>query len=733
MSQTIRWMIAAILIAVSVNASCKNTFAIDESTPVVFSDPTTMVLEDVSNQLTVSEIQDRAATFVNPQQIAALKIDATYWVHHRLVNQTGQDKHFRIDATGWKNLNAYVINDQGEVTVLAATGFVPPHNPYLSKGLQNTLPNEFKSPFPVVALKAGEMVDVFFRVNAVSLFPPKSFLIQWADERIYSDYRRYSLYLEGILLGSLLSLTVFALFNAFQAKDRTDAYYAIWITVAFLAVFALGVIDGNRLFEFFIDLEGIQLPNQESLGFTFALGLSFAQAVCYVVFARQFLGVKVFYPALHQITNGWIAFVILFGISSLTGVFYWPSVAPVVPTLALVYSFSVALILVSLFVCSYLRFRSGFGYAKYFFYAIIPYIVFRSNFIFSVIGVPSPFGLLSDQAFGVFLKNPWTNQAVGICLEALIMALAVVSRTQWLQKELTQSAKRQTELIEHQNSLLESTVAQRTQELVEQHKALDASHQVVVGSVNYASRLQRGQLPRPIRLTDRFASFSALWEPRDTIGGDVYWLSSSEQAGSFAVAVADCTGHGVPGAMLSLLVSSSLERIYAHDSAQDPSEALLLLDHYVRSGLNQDRPGSESDDGCDAILLQIDPHQKKVAFAGAKLGLFHLRGSGEVMRLGGARCSLGYQTQVAPKDRPVTREIEYAPGDVFAIATDGVTDQIGGPTGRVSYGYRRLEAILKAKSHETAQEITKAVREDFTQWQGLQIRRDDITLVVFKM
>ena len=81
----------------------------------------------------------------------------------------------------------------------------------------------------------------------------------------------------------------------------------------------------------------------------------------------------------------------------------------------------------------------------------------------------------------------------------------------------------------------------------------------------------------------------------------------------------------------------------------------------------------------------------------------------------------------------MTREIEYSPGDLFAIATDGVTDQIGGPTGRVSYGYRRLEAILKARCHESAHEITKAVQEDFKQWQGEQIRRDDITLVVFKM
>ena len=332
------------------------------------------------------------------------------------------------------------------------------------------------------------------------------------------------------------------------------------------------------MFEFFFNIEGVPYQGQETLAFVIAIAFTFGQSISYVLFARQYLGIKTFFPNIHVLTNLWIAYTLFFAYLALTGGFN-PEDSPFSAILVSgIYSVSVGVVLLVLFVCSYLRYRAGFNFAIFFSFAVVPYLVFRLGFLFGIIGLRSPFSYLPDQALGYFLKNPWTNQAVGICLEALIMALAVVSRTQWLQNELTQSAKRQTELIEHQNAVLESTVAQRTQELVEQHKALDASHQVVVGSVNYASRLQRGQLPRPIRLEDRFVSFSALWEPRDTIGGDVYWLSSSEHAGSFAVAVADCTGHGVPGAMLSLLVSNSLERIYAHDSAQDPAAALLSLE-----------------------------------------------------------------------------------------------------------------------------------------------------------
>ena len=264
-------------------------------------------------------------------------------------------------------------------------------------------------------------------------------------------------------------------------------------------------------------------------------------------------------------------------------------------------------------------------------------------------------------------------------------------------------------------------------------RKLDASHKVVIESVNYASRLQRGQLPRQDRIERRFSSFASIWEPRDTIGGDLYWLSSSQQSGPFVLAVADCTGHGVPGAMLSLLVSNSLERIYATGTTEDPATALMSLDHYVRTGLNQDRSDSESDDGCDAAVLRIDRDEKTIEFAGAKLGLFQVNALGQVARHQGSRCSLGYQDAVAEADKPLLQKITYQSGDVFAVVTDGLTDQIGGSTGKTSFGYRRLEDILKANYKASAEEITVAMRNEFAAWQGVNARRDDVTAVVFRL
>ena len=288
--------------------------------------------------------------------------------------------------------------------------------------------------------------------------------------------------------------------------------------------------------------------------------------------------------------------------------------------------------------------------------------------------------------------------------------------------------------MKNQNKVLESTVQERTRELQTQHQALTDAHNLVVSSVNYASRLQRGQLPRAQRIENRFASFATLWEPRDTIGGDLWWVSSSQRSGPFILAIADCTGHGVPGAMLSLLVSNSLERIYAHSTEEDPATALISLDHFVRTGLNQDRTESESDDGCDAVVLRIDREKQSIEFAGAKIGLFQLTAQGQVIRHSVARCSLGYVEAIAQADRPQVATISYETGDLFVIVTDGFTDQIGGPgEKKIAYGYRRLELLLQNNKDSDAQAMADCMQEDFKQWQGKEVRRDDVTAVVFRL
>ena len=256
----------------------------------------------------------------------------------------------------------------------------------------------------------------------------------------------------------------------------------------------------------------------------------------------------------------------------------------------------------------------------------------------------------------------------------------------------------------------------------------------LMDSVNYARHLQNSQLPRAERLTGRFVSFDVLWEPRDIIGGDLWWISSEKFSGAYTLAVTDSTGHGVPGAMLSLLVNNSLERIYANQPDLDPAQALMNLDALVRSGLNQDTDQGNSDDGCDAIILRIDRNAGRLAFAGAKLDVFRVEATGQVHRYRGSRVSLGYRQRPEAPDLPVTREIAFSRGDLFLVVTDGFTDQPGGdPQSPRSMGYKRLEKCLAGLANASAESAIGAIRNAFAEWQGEQLRRDDVTALAFTL
>jgi serine phosphatase RsbU (regulator of sigma subunit) len=520
---------------------------------------------------------------------------------------------------------------------------------------------------------------------------------------------------------------LFGWYSYFVNKDRAGFFYGIWISFALLQIFSLTSHDGSRFTEFMVNANE-KYFGEITLAQLFLFLGSYGQIFFYFIFASAFLQISKYHSKTQKLIYILIVYFLLHMIVS---IWVEHNIPPLIffsgnallPIIAFAFLYKAAIE----------RYQQGMSVAMFWLIASIPYFIFRLIFVSGLMGYPSVFSYLPESGISYLLQNTNVSQSIALCAEALIMALAVVSRNVWIQKELAKSIDTQKALVEGQNKILEETVVERTKELAEQHQELDEAHQLVVGSVNYASRLQRGQLPRRIRIDGRFASFATIWEPRDTIGGDLYWLSSSQHSGPFVLAVADCTGHGVPGAMLSLLVSNSLERIYATETSEDAASALMSLDHYVRTGLNQDRSDSESDDGCDAAVLRIDRENSIIEFAGAKLGLFQLTAQGVLTRHTGSRCSLGYQETITEANKPALQKIHYQHGDVFAIVTDGLTDQVGGTTGKISYGYRRLGEILKMHCADSAEEITSAMKNDLKAWQGDAARRDDVTAVVFRL
>ena len=710
---------------------------ITEKTPVSFSEKKhLLVLEDPDGTLGIEDVLSRSEGFRDMKDLPPIVYYRHYWIVQKLVNTQDSDYLLRIDPTGWESMHSYAVDAKGVIHPLKVTGgswvsynHLADVNPASPKS--SVTPSEFT----LYTLPRLSEVTLVTRVVSGGTIPAKTFSLKLFNHVKFLEIRRFGIYVEGVLLGILFALVIFGAFSAYTNKDKTSLAYSVWIFVALINVAANYMPEGPRLAEFFVNMEGVRFLHHYLYRPTF-IASGYGQALFYAVFAATFLNVKKHAPWLYKFTIFYIAYLLLHYLFTnlvqhhVSQLLLW--LPNGILTFVLLFSFfSVALI----------RYRRGHTDAGFFMLAVVPYLIFRTIYVLGLAGIPSPFSLMEPAGIGLLMQDANVAQAIGICSEAIIMALAVIGRTRWLQAQLAKNVEEQKILVENQNRLLEETVQERTRELqertdelAEQHEALDKAHRVVVSSVDYASRLQRSQLPGQHRIDGRFSSLGVIWAPRDTIGGDLWWLSSSRRDGAFTLAVADCTGHGVPGAMLSLLVSSSLERIYTSEPDTSPSAALLMLDHLVRAGLNQDSEHSESDDGCDAMIMRIDRERSELVFAGAKIGAFQLKADGSLIRHAPARTSLGYRQPINEEHAPKDEMIHVAPGDSFIIVTDGFTDQVGGPGERPSsLGNRRLEDILRPLSGQPAEQVAERLREAYHAWRGNQAPRDDVTVVAFQL
>lgn len=254
----------------------------------------------------------------------------------------------------------------------------------------------------------------------------------------------------------------------------------------------------------------------------------------------------------------------------------------------------------------------------------------------------------------------------------------------------------------------------------------------LMSSVRYARLIQQAQLPHVTSVRNKLQDFAVEWHPRDTIGGDFWWSSFHEPSDSLTIALVDCAGHGVPGAMLSVLVNSQLEKIFSAQPTVALSQALLQLDDSVRKSLRQHLADSESDDGCDGAIVRLHLKTRSIEFVGAKINLYEVDATGKVEQHKADRISLGYRD--FPRGQPVTQQWKVSSGSRFILVTDGVTDQLGGPPTRpVAFGYKRMVEALALASSGNAQTMAAELLSAVTQWQGQQARRDDLTILALEM
>lgn len=271
---------------------------------------------------------------------------------------------------------------------------------------------------------------------------------------------------------------------------------------------------------------------------------------------------------------------------------------------------------------------------------------------------------------------------------------------------------------------LEDKVQERTQALEEANREMAAAQKKIGDSLDYASLIQRAILPdRQLSATLGEHHF-ILWKPRDVVGGDFYVYR--EQADGYLIGVVDCAGHGVPGALMTMLARAAIDHAIEAVGSRDPAAILGETDQAMRSMLSQEQIPQALATNMDAGLVWVDRRRRQLAFAGAKISLYASDGE-EVQELKGARRAIG------DKRRGDYRNIEVplAPGWTFYLSTDGFLDQAGGEHG-FGFGSRRFADMLRDHARQPLPEQAEAFVATLAEYQGEHPQRDDITILSFR-
>lgn len=324
------------------------------------------------------------------------------------------------------------------------------------------------------------------------------------------------------------------------------------------------------------------------------------------------------------------------------------------------------------------------------------------------------------------VKPPWYLTVVAFfiyfVLAGLIIWLIVYlyTRRLRLQKEyLELQVKLRTKEIEMQKEEIES---QRDQ-LAEQNEEIQKINKDITSSIEYAKRIQTAMLPLDSNIQQHLKDYFILFKPRDIVSGDFYWFSNKN--GKTFITAVDCTGHGVPGAFMSMIGAEILTTIINNKNITDAAEILKQLNDYVRTALKQDT--TENQDGMDMALCIIDEKEKTVDFSGAKNPLFFLKDN-KVHKIKGSRQSIG-GFQFGEFE---SHTVKYESPTWFYIFSDGYADQFGGKT-HSKFMIKRFKDLL-IKIHKKPMKEQKIIlNETINDWMLGTRQTDDILVIGFKL
>lgn len=365
--------------------------------------------------------------------------------------------------------------------------------------------------------------------------------------------------------------------------------------------------------------------------------------------------------------------------------------------------------------------------------------------IFTTISITQPVqrlkSILLSLGRGVFPKSQLkpSNDEIGEMSEAMNSLVTGLKETTDFAHEIGQSnfdyeyqplsdedvlghalLKMKDELAETER-ILEEKVQARTEEVVKQKAEIEELYTDVTASIRYAKRLQDSILPPEKLIKKYFPSSFVFFKPKDIVSGDFYWIG--KQKDEFMFAAVDCTGHGVPGAFMSLVGANGLDSAFSEQKTPTPGTMLDGLNKYANNSLNKSTDDSIRD-GMDITLCSLNLKKMQLKFAGANNPLYLIR-DGELEVFKTNKFAIGSFSE--GDNNYETFELKLKKGDKIYAFSDGYPDQFGGERGK-KFLYKKFKELLVDTMKESMEDQKRKLEDKLYQWMGSYEQVDDIVI-----
>ena len=565
-----------------------------------------------------------------------------------------------------------------------------------------------------IRLKGKRSISKDFRgatFNTIRLYTPSAFEKRFEKPRIY----------QAIFYGAILIMLFYNVVIFISLRDKSYLYYTFYIT---LFLIFLAANSGYLLELVFPNAPYFDLPIRM---LSAPILVSF-----YLLFGQTYLKLKEYSPkwdkvfSILQIVLVVVAFFMLIG--------FW-KYGRIITILVTVPSFLLLLF------SAFKTYQKGYSPALYLIIANV--LVILGGIVFAL-----------PRLIGASIENPFTQYSLqgAFVIELALFSIGLADRINLAQRQLNEEKlekerlQRQQEqerqaLIEQKNKELEQKVIERTAEVVKQKEKTEKANKHLTDSIQYAKRIQEAVITDVDKIQKAFPNSFILYRPKDIVSGDFYWFEEVEVPNIVPndtkldvhqpfitlkiLVVADCTGHGVPGAFMTVLGSSLLDEIILEQRTVNPSKLLQTLDYKILDRLQNEDSKRQVRDGMDLSVFILDETNQQIQITGAKNSVYKVQNDNIEEIKTSSFAIGGFQDQ--DKTFPVYT-FPVRSGDTYFLYSDGYQDQFGGEKGR-KFLKKRFRELLKEISPLPPIEQKTILEQKILAWQGEEIQTDDILVV----